>query len=123
MGWFKKKVQDLVDTKEKALDNAAVKLHRVEVDNNLLKEFIVKQIQKLPDDDNTRRFMLYMINVFDNPQVLEADIVYIENERESNRASRDIKSRVKSTLWLLLGLGVAGILTWLISTFGGVLGF
>jgi predicted metalloprotease len=89
-------------------------LKRIMIDNSFLKKLVTDQIAQMPDDETTRRYMLYSIYVFDNPKVLRADVSYIEREKAAARKRRDSVSRLRDISILVIGLlGSAG-LAWLL---------
>jgi hypothetical protein len=93
-------------------------LDRVLMPVSVLKQTVIDVVKDLPDKENTRQYMLYMLKVLNNPEVLEADIMFIQREEENKRNLRKSTGELKSRLYLLLGLAATAAITWLLANMG-----
>lgn len=106
---------------QSTLTSSTFKLARALVPVAVLKQTVNDVIKSLPDDESSRQYMLYMLRVFDNPQILEADVKHIQKEQDAKRILGESINKAKAILLALIGLGLSALFTFLITKFGIVL--
>jgi hypothetical protein len=88
------------------------------IDAGELKKAVLKILWKQPNDRSTHRLCLYILRVFDNPSILEADVVFIQKKEAANRKQRSRWERIKGKIYGIIGTGLIALVTGLLSFFG-----
>jgi hypothetical protein len=73
-----------------------------------IKGAVLEMILSMPNDLNTHKFMLYILRVLDQPDIILSDISYLDNRESIKKRIREMKERSKTRFYTAVSL-VVGI--------------
>lgn len=81
-------------------------------------EAVIKILTRLdPKKPSTAFWALYILRVLDDPSILVGDVAELDAREEKARATKKRAEEIKTKLWTVLGLGITGLVSYLLSLF------